>query len=423
MPNRITEPQLNEVADINIPEPDILKTKNGIPVYIVNTGFQEVMKVEFLFVAGTITENQKLTANAASELMDEGTSRYNSASIAEVFDSYGAYLQTECGADWSSVTLLTLSKFLNETLPLTLEIITDPVYPQEELNIYKTQEKQRLEVNSEKVDFLARRYFLNALYGNGHPYGKMATIEDFDNLNISVLKKFHENNYLKRCCGIIVAGKFDDKHIQQIKDSVEQAGLGYGILEPKENNEILAPEKLSFPRDKSVQAAIRIGKRMINRKHPDYFPFSILSTVLGGYFGSRLMSNIREDKGYTYGIGSRIVSNVSDGYFFIATEVGKQVCAPATEEIYKEINKLISGPVGTEELNLVKQYLTGSFQRSIDGAFALADRYKILLLNGLETRHYYGYMEALKNTGPEQLQALARQYLEPSGLTEVIVGN
>lgn len=148
----------------------------------------------------------------------------------------------------------------------------------------------------------------------------------------------------------------------------------------------------------------------------------VLSNILGGYFGSRLMSNIREDKGYTYGIGSGVVSHLNNGYFFIATETGAEVTEKAIDEIYFEIKRMRNEIVPIEELQLVKNYLLGRFMRSFDGPFALADRLKGVLYYDIGYEYYERFVNTIKEITPEQLQDLANSYLAQEELTEVVVG-
>lgn len=422
MLNRTESPELIQSADIKIPEAKIIYINDNIPVIIVNEGTQEVMKVELVFSAGNISEESPMLASAASELLDEGTRKRSSAEIAEALDNYGAYFQTECGNDFASVSLYSLSRFLPETLPVLLEIINEPAYPEKEIVTFCVQGKQRLAVNQEKVDFLARKHFIHSLYGNQHPYGHFPTENDFDILNSEKLISFHKKNYLNGLVAVVIAGKFNDTQLNLAIEKINDSGFKKGKVERL--NIASSPEdiQLHIPKEAAVQSAIRIGRRLFNRKHPDYFKFTILNTVLGGYFGSRLMSNIREDKGYTYGIGSGIIPQFFDGYFFISTEVGSDVCSDAIKEIHFELNRLVSEAIPISELNLVKSYLTGSFQRSIDGPFSLSDRYKTLVLNGLELDHYYAYLHTLKNVTSEELLETAHHYLEVIHMTQVIIG-
>ncbi|CAN5438958.1 pitrilysin family protein [soil metagenome] len=420
--DRNIAPPLLAPEKINIQEPEIQHLAGDIPVILINEGTQDVMKVELVFAAGNISGNIPLIPAATSELLDEGSAQHSSAEIAEALDYYGAYLQTECGNDHASVTLYTLSKFLDQTLPYLTEILMTPTFPEEEIATFKIQGQQKLAVSMEKVDYLARRYFIQALYGNDHPYGHFQEEKDYDLITTSALKNFHESFYLNGLLGIVVSGKFTTPEAQKVISELGKCGFTKSSVQVNLQGLPEGKGRKLVPKKDAVQSAIRIGRRLFNRSHPDYFTFSILNTVLGGYFGSRLMSNIREDKGYTYGIGSGIAPQISDGYFFISTEVGTSVREDAVREIYTEIRKLREELISEEELDLVKKYLYGSFQRSIDGPFSLAERHKTLLINNLNTKHLYLYLETLNKITPDELRQCAHQYLCEVDLFELIIG-
>ncbi|HRH66403.1 MAG TPA: insulinase family protein, partial [Bacteroidia bacterium] len=181
-------------------------------------------------------------------------------------------------------------------------------------------------------------------------------------------------------------------------------------------------QKQFIEKEGAVQSAIRIGRRLFNRNHPDYPGMAVLNTVLGGYFGSRLMSNIREDKGYTYGIGSALVSMKQEGYFFISTEVGADVTVPALTEIYKEIDLLKTELVEEEELAMVRNYMRGTFLKGIENAFHLADRFRSLHLHGLGYDYYQKYLEKVRTIQPDEIKALANKYLDSGAFYELVVG-
>lgn len=422
MLDRSTQPQIPAPENIYIPEPEILSLQNGSPIYSINQGTQEVIKIELIFNSGLKSTMIPLLAHAANELIDEGTQTHTSAEIAEMLDNYGAYLQTEVSNDNATVTLFTLGKFLKQTLPVLKEIITEPLFSNEEIQTFVAQGKQRMSTNLGKVDYLARRNFLNLLYSSDHPLGIISKIEDFDNISQEMLISFYQENYLKGLQAVIIAGSFTVEQQNLIVETLDTIDFSKSNLDFKNNILIPEPSKKYIEKKDAVQSAIRIGKRMFNRHHEDYFEFTILNTVLGGYFGSRLMSNIREDKGYTYGIGSGLMTDKSDGYFYVATEVGKNVKNEAVKEIYHEIEQLCTKKIEENELMLVKNYLFGSFQRSIDGVFSLADRHKILLLNNLKTNHLHEYLDTLKCVTPDALQKLAQKHLLEITLTEVIAG-
>lgn len=421
MLNRTQAPETKLPDQLHLNGADRTSIGNNIPLIVIRAGSQDVVKIEFVFSAGTTSSTQPLLASSANELLDEGTSRHSAAELAELLDFYGAYFQTDNGPDFSSVTLFSLNKFTRETLPYFAEMITDPAYPEKEIQTFRIQGKQRLAVGMNKVDFLARRNFMQALYGNAHPLGKMTEPEHYDALNTERFKAFHHDRYLNGLRAIIVSGRPDEVTLKTITGFTTQAGFSPA---PKEQIEQATPpviKKLVEKKD-ALQSAIRIGRRMFNRSHPDFFPFTVLNTILGGYFGSRLMSNIREDKGYTYGIGSGLVSHLHDGYFFISTEVGADVREAAVKEIYSELQRLREDLIPESELTLVRNYMIGGFQRSIDGPFAQADRHKVICVHELDDDYYLRYLDTIRNVTPAQLQSLAQKYLQQEELLEIVAG-
>src|SRR6185436_5455340 len=346
MQERNTAPGLVTPEKIKISEPEKIILENGIPVYVINAGEQDVIKIEIIFRAGASQHDNFLVAGAANTLLDEGTKHHSAAEIAEEFEYYGAFLHTESTADWASVSLITLNKFLQNVFPLYCEIISEPVFPEQELETYKTQNKQRLQVNNNKVDYVARKTFNQKLFGQKSAYGFYQAVEDYENIERESLLDFHKTNYLDGIFAVVVSGRAGEGVLKLIEHSFGKISVAKRETAPAPafmNG--TAGAKFWTEKKDAVQSGLRIGRLLFNRKHEDYKGLSILNTILGGYFGSRLMSNIREDKGYTYGIGSALVSLQNTGYFFIATEVGVEVRNAALKEIYSEIEKLRNEPV------------------------------------------------------------------------------
>lgn len=421
MLNRLQAPEIRLPDQLTLSQAEHHTLPGNIPLIIIKAGSQDVVKIEFVFTAGTITSNQPLLASAANELLDEGTSKHSAAELAELLDYYGAYFQTDNGPDFASVTLYSLNKFTKDTLPYFAEAMTDPAYPEKEIQTFRVQGKQRLAVGMNKVDFLARRNFMQALFGDSHPLGRITAPEHYDQLSTEKFTAFHHAQYLHGLRAVIVSGQPDDQTLKTIEEIISQSKFSLGTA-GEVDVATPSPQKKLVVKEDAIQSAIRIGRKMFNRNHEDFFPFTILNTILGGYFGSRLMSNIREDKGYTYGIGSGLVSHLHDGYFFISTEVGADVRIAAVQEIYKELQRLREELIPEEELLLVRNYMIGGFQRSIDGPFSQADRHKVICLHELPHDYYTRYLDIIRSVTPTTLKSLAQKYLQEADLIEIVAG-
>ncbi len=397
---------------------------NGVPVYAINAGAEEVLMTELVFYAGNSYEEKNLVAAAANFLLKNGTSKKKAYEINEHFEYYGSFLNRACYNETATLTLHCLNKHIGELLPVMEELITDSVFPQDELAIFKQNQKQRLSVNLKKCDFVAGRLIDTYLYGEKHPYGKFTTHEEYDALQREELLSFYNEYYRQGNCMIFVAGKLPENLFQQLNKY-------FGRLTLK-NNFTLPPHRISpgkKPGEKSrvtndvngVQGAIRIARPFPNRHHPDFQKAMVLNTLLGGYFGSRLMTNIREEKGYTYGIYSYLQDHIQDSAWVISTEAGKDVCEAAIEETYKEMKRLQEEPVGEDEMLLVRNYMMGSILGTLDGPFQVIARWKNYILNNLDEKYFYEAIHTIRNISPQELQHLAEKYLQPEEFYELVV--
>jgi zinc protease len=422
--DRHTPPPSKPITDISIEEVEKSRLDNGIPVYSLNAGFQDLVKVELLFPTTYFNAKEPLLTSATNRQLSEGTANHTAQQLAELIDYYGAFYEASQTADFCTVEMNVLNKHLQNVLPLLFEIITEPTFPESELNIFKINGKQRLAVENEKVQSIARRKFSELLFGNDHPYGNNIQAGDFDLLHRDHLIGYHHKQYTSEHCTMLVAGMVHDDTLNSLNGFLGKANWSRsnGAAAPFAKINSAQQRKHFVEKDNAVQNAIRIGKVMFNKTHADYLGMLVLNTILGGYFGSRLMKNIREDKGYTYGIGSAIISMQHAGMFFIASEVGSDVSEAALTEIYKELALLRNEPIGEEELATVKSYMLGQFLKSIDGAFNLADRWKGLLFYNLGYDYYYRYIETIKSITAEQLQLLAQKYFDEESFTELVVG-
>lgn len=422
--DRKKSPAFNTVEKIEIIKASEQHLRNNIPVYSINAGTQELIKIEFLFSAGMYQQEIPLQAATVNTMLEEGTSKLNAAQIADRVDYYGAFLETGVSQDSASVVLYTLNKHLKSTLPVVEQIIKDSVFPQHELDTHIRNKKQTFLVNNQKVANVARKRFTELLFGEKHPYGINVKETDFDVINRSHLNDFYSRFYRSNNCKIIMAGKVDDDVLSLLDNHF--GGKDWNSISDLRTKSLpiitSAEREQLIVKEDAMQSAIRIGKVLFNKTHPDFQSLQILNTLFGGYFGSRLMSNIREDKGYTYGIGSGIASLQNSGYFFISTEVGVDVCNDAIKEIYFEMNRLREELVPEDELELVKNYLSGMFLRSVDGPFAMAERFKGIMEYDLGYDYFDKYIATIKAISASQLRDLANTYFDKNSMIELVVG-
>jgi len=425
MINRKKTPTILDAVDFNLQlKPcNHFTLDNAVPVYAIDAGAEEVLMLEFVFYAGNWQEEKNIVAATTNFMLKNGTKNKTAFAINDHFEFYGAYLTRSCYNETATLTLHTLAKHLPVLLPVIAEILTESVFPENELAIYKQNQKQKLEVNLKKCDFVANRLIDEYIFGFHHPYGKYTSIADYDQLQKEELDQFYNTYYRQGKCILFVAGKLP-------ADIQEQLNHFFGVLpfntaSIAEKNYSLNPaaeKKYAILNDeKGVQGAIRLARPFPNRHHPDFAKVQVLNNIFGGFFGSRLMSNIREDKGYTYGIHSYIQNHIHETAWMVSTEAGRDVCAATIAETYKEMENLRTGIIEEDELHLVRNYMIGSLLGDLDGPFQIIARWKSYILNGLSEDYFYKSIETFKTVSAEELQELAKKYLNPEEFYELLV--
>lgn len=422
--NRNIQPAFHSIENMNIPVPEVISLENGIKTFLFNTGTQDVLKIDVVFEAGSWFQEKPLIASVVNEMLTEGSSKYSSQEIAEKLDFYGAFIHPAPSKDFASITLYTLKKHLTETIKVFEDVIKNPTFPEKDLKIFLNKRKQQFLIELEKVTNIARREFNEQLFGPEHPYGRKVELSDHHQIERSDLVSFHDTFYHPANCKIIVSGKIDTKVTEIInqhlgtkswKSKEIQDHIEYSI--PNITKQISVIEK-----DHVTQSAIRLGQVTINKDYPDFHKLKIVNTLLGGFFGSRLMKKIREEKGYTYGIGSALITMKHAAYLVILSEVGKDVTKHAIEDILNEIKILKTSLVNDQELQLVKNYMLGDLLRSFDGAFQISSSYRSLIDFGLDHTYLQQAIETIQTITAEEIKLIANRYIKEENIIKTVAG-
>jgi len=423
--NRKIPPPIKDAIHYNLhlKRYELFTLDNGIPVYTVNAGAQEVLQLEFVFYSGNFFENKKGVASCTNFLLRNGTSKRTALQINEGFEYYGAYCNRSCFSETAVVTLHTLSKHVAQLLPILHDMFTESIFPDEEIEIYKQNTKQRLAVNLQKCEFVAGRLIDAYLYGTEHPYGAFTQIEDIDALQKDEIKHFYNQYYKNGSCVIFASGNIPADLSVLLNQHFGKLSVGVpDFYLPDRKASPVVEKKFRVQNDpKAVQGAIRLATNFPNRHHPDFKKAVVLNNVFGGFFGSRLMNNIREEKGYTYGIYSYLQNHIQQSAWLVSTEAGKDVCEATIEEVYKEMKRLREEKIGEAELLLLRNYMIGGILGDLDGPFHIMAKWKSIILNKLDENYFYDSVNAIKTVSSEELMELANKYLQPENFYELIV--
>lgn len=422
MPDRSQQPKIHDIGQLILPIPELIHLDNGIPVYVTNLGTQDVIRLEVVYRAGRPFEKKRLAGRATAAMLKEGTRLHDAATVAEIIDFYGASLNQPFNLDTGNLVLYSLSRHFESVLPLFTEMLDCPVFPESELKSFVKRNQKALKTDLAKTDVVAYRTVTEKVFGEDHPYGYNSTLDTYDTLEREDLVEHFERCYGIDNCTVFISGRITEpvlkalnRHIGQLTRSGRPESRDMSVTAP-------ASGFCHIPHPDSVQTAIRVGRRLFSRHHSDYAGFFVLNTILGGYFGSRLMTNIREDKGYTYNIYSSVDVMRQDGAFYIGTEVGNEFVEDTMKQIHLELRSLIEAPVSEEELTMVRNYLMGNFLSMLDGPFNVGEVVRTLVIDKLPFTFFADLVESVNTVRPDTLQKLAEQYLQPEDQWEVIVG-
>ena len=427
MLNRKSAPEIYEVRQLVLPCPELRHLDNGIPVYVLDYPGQEIVKIEAVFRAGRPEEEKRLAARATSRLLREGTLRQMGAEIAEHLDFFGASLTVPTNLDTSSFILFSVKKYAHEVIPTFAEMLQSPSFPEDELETFRRTSIQELLVELEKVETVAYRKVTELIFGEHHPYGYNSMPEDYTAIQRADLQHFFDTWYTPSNCLLFASGRIDEEilgllnqHLGQKIDNGQQKGKVSMVA--KLTDFTSKPSSIRLPLPGSLQTAIKIGRKLFDRNHPDFNGLVVLNTVLGGYFGSRLMTNIREKKGYTYNIYSTVDAYLLDGCFYIATEVSPEKSAAALRAIFNELKKLREKPVPEEELSMVRNYILGMLLNGLDGPINSSDMVRNQIVENQSPAQFEALVQTVRGITAEVLQDLAQRYLQPKDFWVVTVG-
>ncbi|MDB5226977.1 MAG: peptidase [Bacteroidota bacterium] len=420
----MTLPEIHSIEKVSFPKPEEVILRNGIRLYGFNGTKNDILRIDLAFNSGRWNEPAKLVADSTAHLFKSGTARMTSFELSEKIDTYGSTIKASSGYHTFNVSLYCMNRFLEPSLQLLKTCLTEIIFPQNEIDLFQKNSISKLKVRQEKNDYLADVAFKKAIYGDMHPYGYETTGQDIKNISQPVLQKFYAADLKPENCTMFIAGKYADEEIRLINEYLGkwETDIQGSIVNRNWEEHVNEENKIKIHKEKSVQASIVIGKKLFNKHHEDYAAFSLLNTVFGGYFSSRLMSNIREEKGLTYGIYSGLNTFRNSGTFSIHTDTNVESLELCLREIYSEIDRLQNELIPEDEISLAKNYLLGKFLDKTDGPFHQIEVFKSYFLERVDIHKFEEFEETISQTDAVSLQRLAQKYLLKESMCEVVVG-
>jgi predicted Zn-dependent peptidase len=413
-------PEIHPITLPKIPHHEVITTKHGTPLYTLHNSSQGVVRVSFVFRAGTSYQEAPFSASTVVNTLTEGTQNLSGEQIAEGLDFVGSYYDANIDRDWAVVTFCSLKKFIDPTLRIAEEVILRPTFPEREIASYCAKRKEQLHIQRSKPEQRSRELFGKALFGENHPYGITSSEEAYDRLTPEILRKFYLSHYNAANSFAIICGDFGDEVVEAVGAILE--GLPEGKAATREIPPISPVPFASERLEGAVQSSVKIGIPLFPRSHPDFVPMQILATTMGGYFGSRLMQNLREEHGYTYGAYAAMINLDQAGYFVMSAEVAEEHTQEAVEEIFNELERIATEPIGEEELAIVRKIIVGDVMRIFDGPFGAADVTIENIQNGETNDYTEGFMAKVEAITRSELLAVAKRHLQKNNCTVTIIG-
>lgn len=420
--DRSTAPGFQIPKEISFPTPLIRTLSNGVPIYFIPTPEIDAIKLEISTDAGLADENfdKKLVPSFTLQMVMEGTKTKNAAELDDFFDTYATEVEPLLGFEHQGLSLLTTKKHFNTVLPVFRELLTEAVFPEKELVKRKKQKALSISIHKEQNGHRASSLFRKALFGENHSFGQIAEETDVDLFGREDLEEYYHQK-LWTNPEIFLTGNIGEEELNAIVNAFENLPVR---LSPQSNSDPfnIPSHKIREEKEKSVQSSIRIGCHMISKTHPDYHHLLIFNTILGGYFGCRLIKNIREDKGYTYGISSSLGGLKTADYWIVMADVIKEYSEKVIEEVYHEIQTLQEVPVPVDEMETVRNYMVGKLLTQFSSSFDLIGRFKSIHQAGLDFSFFQSQLEHILSFNQEDIMAVGKKYFKQGNMVEIIVG-
>jgi predicted Zn-dependent peptidase len=423
--NRLQPPPTHPLTQLVLPTPTVSHLPNGARLHVLAHDAQPVLRLQVVLPAGKRQEPRPSLAQLTARMLTEGTATRSAREIADTVAFYGASLDCEAGPDRATLTLYCLARHLPALLPLVAEVLAAPTFPEDELRQTQQRMSQNMRVERQKTSHRASEELNRQLFGEDSAYGRPFDEASFSQLTANELRAFHAAAYAPAGAEVFLSG--------DVASHTAEVAAVLGQWQPAPSPEAApaapvaalpaAPTGLvTVPVEGSIQASLRVGRRWPALTEAQTPELLLLVKILGGYFGSRLMRNIREDKGFTYGIHASVVAREQASALVIGTDVNGESAAATRHEIAYELTRLQTEPLGDDELETVKNYTLGKLLGETTTVFEQADRYRYVLLQGLRPDYYAELVCRTEAATAEELQALARTYLNPADMLTVVAG-
>ncbi len=415
----------SEPKNFTLPKRESVELKNGVRLVMVPFGAIPKASIRIVVSTGNINEeeNQVWLSDLVGNLMQEGSTNKSAKEIANKMANMGGDLNVSVSPHNTNLQASVLYEFVPNAVTLMADVLINPKFPESEMERLKNDMKRNLSVSLTRPGPLARQEFYKQVYPD-HPYGRFfPTDEMIESYTIDDVRAFYDNNFGGKRTTVYVAGKFDSDIVRKAVEVAfsgwkEGVDLDYTIAEPVVNGQITLLDRPGAP-----QSTLLMGLPVADPSNPDYVALDVMNSLLGGSFGSRITSNIREDKGYTYSPRSRIDPNYKSSIWYEQADVTTEFTGPSLREISKEIELLQNEAPSKEELDDIKNYEAGLYVLRNSTPGGIIGQLVFLEIHELEDDFLVNRVKNIHALSPEDIQNMAKKYIKLEDITLVIVGD
>ena len=425
--DRAIAPSVHELESMALPAVSREMLANGTQLVVLNHGQQPVNRIMIVWPVGLADVENPEALKLLRVMLTEGTAHHSGAEIADAFEFNGAWVKVDAGRHFTSVTLHSLNSTAGKVMPLLGEIISSPSFDARAMEGMRQKEAAACEIRRRKVAQQASELSGRMFYGKNHPLAHVATPELIRAVDTADVRDIHRRLMRSVAPTIYLAGAVDEGLLQNVKGVIGQIDFSVTDAPPVRSIVPVVTHEASRCETKldegSMQTAIRLVIPAIGRSNPDYEMMRYTVFALGGYFGSRLMSNIREEKGYTYGINASISSLHEGASVSVSCETDNRYASAVRNEIEKEIYRLAEQPMKPEEFEVVRSSIMSGLTTMLDSPFSIMDYHQMMDMFGLPDDYYAYQLEQLSALTPERIMDCAARYLAAAPRLTAMAGN
>lgn len=422
MLDRTCQPPIQAIEFCNLLNTRQFHLNNGIVFHLVDNPSLNLIHLNVRIKAGAVYEPKKRVSSFCYQLLKESHPTMNANEVADFLDFYGTSLSVTAGVNSITLGLIFQKKDMDKIVPFFADLLCGPVFRSENLERHRAKAIKDFEYNRLKVGYWNTQLMFNSIFGDLVPFGKLLEVEDLKSITLEDIRDY----FAETCCAenitLFATGNLEPEKVEQIQAQFGRIAHGKSMPTVPDIRAGYVARRIEDHLPNALQTSISFSCPVVPYNDAEMPMLRILNTVFANYFGSRLMQNLRERNGYTYGVSGGFAYVESGSIYYIDSEVNNDKVEDAIAEIYREMELLRAEEVGEEEMETVRNYLLGTSLTLIDGTVSYLDAYMLWVTMGCDESCFVEFVEKVRTFSAADLRAMAEKYLRRENFTVITVG-